>query len=97
MNRWRDMPDIPDTLRVRLDMLAELVKLARLSQSTEDRARMERTIQLVSWALQTVVRARLRNGDAARQGEVAEVAVLCRMIVAEARAIGLLIADNDNF
>ena len=39
----------------RLNKLVEfpLVELARLSQSEEDRARMERTIQLVSRELET--------------------------------------------
>ena len=91
------MADAPDTLRARLDRLAALVELARLSQSAEDRARMERTIQLVSWALQTVARARRRQGDTARQCEAAEVEALCRLIVAEARAAGLRIGDNDNW
>ena len=35
----------------RLEKLAELVGLARFSQSEKDRARMERTIQLVGRAL----------------------------------------------
>jgi hypothetical protein len=91
------MADAPDTLRARLDRLAALVELTRRSRSEEDRARMERTIQLVSWALQTVARARLRNGDTARQRKAAEVEALCRLIVAEARAAGLRIGDNDNW
>jgi hypothetical protein len=80
------MADDPNTMRARLDRLAELVELARRSQSEEDRARMERTIQLVSWALQTVARARQRSGDAARQSEALEIEALCRLIVGEARA-----------
>ena len=91
------MTDEPNTLRARLDKLAALVKLARLSRSEEDRARMERSIQLVSWALQEVARARRRQGDTARQCEAAEVEALCRRIVAEARAAGLRIGDNDNW
>jgi hypothetical protein len=91
------MVDEPATLYARLNKLVELVELAWLSQSEEDRARMERTIQLVSWALQTVARARRRQGDTARQCEAAEVEALCRMIVAEARAAGLRIGDNDNW
>jgi hypothetical protein len=91
------MADAPDTLRARLDKLAALVQLARLSRSAEDRARMERTIQLVSWALQTVARARQRSGDAARQSETLEIEALCRLIVEEARAAGLRIGDNDNW
>jgi len=91
------MADDPDTTRARLDRLANLVELARWSQSDEDRARMEHTIQLVSWALQAVARARQWSGDAARQSEAAEVEALCRMIVQEARAAGLRIGDNDNW
>jgi hypothetical protein len=90
------MADAPDTLRARLDKLAALVELARWSQG-EDRAHMEQTIQLVIWALQAVACARRRNGDTARQCEAAEVEVLCRLIVAEARAAGLRIGDNDNW
>ena len=91
------MADAPDTLRARLDKLAALVELARLSRSQEDCARMERSIQLVSWALQEVARARRRQGDTARQCGAAEVEALCRMIVQEARAAGLRIGDNDNW
>jgi hypothetical protein len=57
---------------------------------------MERSIQLVSWALQEVARARRWQGDTARQCEAAEVEALCRRIVAEARSAGLRIGDNDN-
>src|SRR3954470_16502757 len=85
------MADDPDTMRARLDRLANLVELARWSQSDEDRARMERSIQLVSGALQTVARARQRSGDAARQSETLEIEALCRLIVEEARAAGLRI------
>jgi hypothetical protein len=91
------MADAPDTLRAHLDKLAALVQLARLSRLAEDRARMERTIQLVSWALQTVACARQRSGDAARQSEALEIEALCRLIVEEARAAGLRIGDNDNW
>jgi Xaa-Pro aminopeptidase len=91
------MTEDPGTLRARLDKLAALVELARLSRSEEDRARMERSIQLVSWALQAVARARRRQGDLTRQCEAAEVEALCRRIVAEARAAGLRIGDNDNW
>src|SRR4051795_2579953 len=66
------MTEDPGTLRARLDKLAALVELARLSRSEEDRARMERSIQLVSWALQAVARARRWQGDTARQCEAAE-------------------------
>jgi hypothetical protein len=91
------MTDEPNTLRARLDRLAALVELARQSRSEEDRARMERTIQLVSWALQAVARARQWGGDAARQIEAAEIEALCRLIIQEARAAGLRIGDNDNW
>ena len=90
------MTEDPGTLRARLDKLAALVELARLGRS-EDRARMERTIQLVIWALQAVARARRWQGDTARQCEAAEVEALCRRIVAEARAAGLRIGENDNW
>src|SRR4051812_50131150 len=82
------MTEDPGTLRARLDKLAALVELARLSRSEEDRARMERSIQLVSWALQAVARARQWSDDAACQSEAAEVEALCRRIVQEARAAG---------
>jgi Xaa-Pro aminopeptidase len=95
--RWRIMTDDPGTLRARLYKLAALVELARLSRSEEDRARMERSIQLVSWALQAVARARRQRGDPALQCEAVEVEALCRRIVAEARAAGLRIGDNDNW
>jgi hypothetical protein len=91
------MADEPGALYARLNKLAALVELARLSRSAEDRARMERTIQLVSWALQAMARLRRQHGDAARQCEAAEVEALCRLIVAEARAAGLRIGDNDNW
>ena len=64
---WRLMTEDPGTLRARLNKLAALVELARLSRSEEDRARMERSIQLVSWALQEVARARRWRGDRFRQ------------------------------
>jgi hypothetical protein len=89
------MADDPGTLRARLAKLAKLVELARLSQS-EDRARMEHTIRLVGWALQTVAWVRLRNGTAEHQREAAEIMVLCRRIVGEARAAELHIGDKDN-
>jgi hypothetical protein len=72
------MTEDPGTLRARLDRLAALVELAQLSRSEEDRARMERSIQLVSWALQTVAHARRQRGDPAIQCEAAEVEALCR-------------------
>ena len=91
------MVDEPGALYACLNKLAALVELARLSRSEEDRARMERSIQLVSWALQTVARVRRQHGDTALQCEAAEVEALCRRIVAEARAAGLRIGDNDNW
>jgi len=51
------MVDEPGALYACLNKLAALVELARLGRS-EDRARMERTIQLVIWALQAVARFR---------------------------------------
>jgi hypothetical protein len=91
------MTDDPGTLRARLDRLTALVELTQLSRSEEDRARMERSIQLVSWTLQAVARARRQRGDLALQCEAAEVEALCRRIVVEARAAGLRIGDNDNW
>ena len=58
------MVDEPGALYARLNKLAALVELARLSWSEEDRARMERSIQLVNWALQVVARARQWSDDA---------------------------------
>jgi hypothetical protein len=90
------MTDDPDTLRARLDRLAALVELARQTRSEEDCARMERSIQLISWALQTV-RARRLDGNTTRQCEAAEVEALCRRIVEETQAAGLRIGDNNNW
>jgi hypothetical protein len=70
------MVDGPATLYARLKKLAELVELARLSQSEKDRARMERTIQLVSQALRTVAWAHHRIGAAEQQRQRSEIAVL---------------------
>ncbi|EWY39300.1 hypothetical protein N825_07965 [Skermanella stibiiresistens SB22] len=91
------MIDDRGTLRARLDKLAALVDLARLSRSEEDRARVERSIHLVSWAFQAVARARRLDGDKTRQCEAAEIEATCRRIVAEARAAGLRISDNDRW
>jgi hypothetical protein len=44
-----------------------------------------------------VAHARRQRGDPAIQCEAAEVEALCRRIVAEARAAGLRIGDNDNW
>jgi hypothetical protein len=85
------MADNSDIIRSRLDWLAELVKLTRLSQSEEDRAHVERSIQLVCQAFQAVARGRQQTGN-----EAAEIAALCRRIVEEAREAGLRIGDNDN-
>jgi hypothetical protein len=66
------MTDDPDTLRTYLDRLTELADLA-LVAPPEDHARMERSIQLVSWALQAVTQARQQSLDEARQkGVIAE-------------------------
>jgi hypothetical protein len=90
------MADNSDIIRSRLDWLAELVKLTRLSQSEEDRARVERSIQLVCRAFQAVARGRQQTGNEAHRGEAAEIAALCRRIVEEAREAGLRIDDSDN-
>ena len=67
-----------------------------MSAPPEDRARVERSIQLVSQALQMIAWARQQSWDEARQKEAAEVAALCRRIVEVARAAGLRIEDNYN-
>jgi hypothetical protein len=76
----RVMTDDPDTLRTYLDRLTELADLALIAPP-EDHARMERSIQLVSWALQAVTQARQQSLDEARQKEAADIAALCRRIV----------------
>ena len=83
------MADDPDILRARLNKLAELTGPA-LVALPEDRARMERSIQLVSRALRMVAQVRHQTGNVARQREAVEVAVLCRRIVEAARAEGCL-------
>jgi hypothetical protein len=83
------MADDPDILRARLNKLAELTDPA-LVALPEDRARMERSIQLVSRALRMVAQVRHQTGNVARQREAVEVAVLCRRIVEAARAEGCL-------
>jgi hypothetical protein len=87
------MTEKPSTLRAHLDRLSELTDLA-LSAPPEDRARVERSIQLVSQALQMIAWARQHSLDEAHQKEAAEVAALCRRIVEVARAAGLRIEDN---
>ena len=84
-----------DTLHARLDKLAALVELAQPSQA-KDRARIELSIQLVCRALQEIARFWQQTGTRTCQSEVAEVAVLCRRIVEDARRAGLRIGDNDN-
>jgi hypothetical protein len=84
-----------DTLRARLDKLAALVELAQPIQA-KDRAREERSNQLVCRAFQAVARGRQQTGNEAHRGEAAEIAALCRRIVEEAREAGLRIDDNDN-
>ena len=74
------MTDDLDTLRTHLDRLTELADLA-LVAPPEDHARMEGSIQLVSWALQAVTQARQQSLDEARQKEAADIAALCRRIV----------------
>jgi hypothetical protein len=70
------MVDEPATLYARLNKLVELVELARLSQSEEDRARMERTIQLVSRELETAAWAHHRIGATEQQRQAGENAAL---------------------
>ena len=88
------MADDPDILRARLNKLAELTGPA-LVALPEDRARMERSIQLVSRALRMVAQVRHQTGNVAHQREAVEVAVLCRRIVEAARAEGMLIGDKE--
>ena len=91
------MVDEPATLYARLNKLVELVELARLSQSEEDRARMERTIQLVSRELETAAWTHHRIGATEQQRQASEIAALRRRMVEEARAVGLCISNNDTF
>ena len=53
--KLRGMTDDLDTPRARLDKLAALVEQTQLSQA-KDRARIERSIQLVCRALQEIAR-----------------------------------------
>jgi hypothetical protein len=70
------MVDEPATLYARLNKLVELVELAWLSQSEEDRARMERTIQLVSRELETAAWTHHRIGATEQQRQAGEIAAL---------------------
>ena len=88
------MEDDLDATRARLDRLAYLTYRA-LSTQPEDRARMERTIQLVCRSLQTAAWAHERIGTAKHQREAAEVAALHRWIIEQAQSAGLRITDDD--
>jgi hypothetical protein len=95
--KLRGMTDDLDTPRARLDKLAALVEQTQLSQA-KDRARIERSIQLVCRALQEIARFWEQTGNQTCQSEVAEeVAALCRRIVEEARRAGVRVGDNDNW
>jgi hypothetical protein len=65
------MVDDAETLCARLDKLDRLVKLAQLNQSGDDRARMERSIQLVIRALQLVAQYRRRPQSARAERSMA--------------------------
>jgi hypothetical protein len=68
------MEDDPETLRARLERLAELAELARQA-SPADRTRLERTLEMVSRALQAVTQARQ---DAQRAARLREEAIAAR-------------------
>jgi hypothetical protein len=89
----RVMTDDIDTLLTHLESLVTLTETTWWSQA-EDHVRMERTIQLVCEALRRAGRAHQLTSDDLR---LSEVTALCRRIVAEARAAGLRIGDNDNW
>ena len=89
------MADNSDTIRSRIDRLAKLVKLTRLSQSEEDRARMERSIQLICQAFQAVARVQQQTGNEVRRGEAAEIAALCWRVLEEARVAELRILQQN--
>jgi hypothetical protein len=97
--RWliamRHMIDDPATMRARLDRLSYLAHRT-LTTPPENRARVERTIQLVCRALQLVAWVRQRTGNAEHAEEAAQIAALCRRIVEQARAAGLRIGDKDS-
>jgi hypothetical protein len=88
------MMDDADSLRVSLYRLTELVDLARQAP-VEDRARVERTLQLVIQALWAVAWARQQLHDEACLREATEIAALCRRIEAAARMAGLNITGDD--
>ena len=94
--KLRGMTDDLDTPRARLDKLAALVEQTQLSQA-KDRARIERSIQLVCRALQEIARFWEQTGNQTCQSEAAGVAALGRRIVEDARKVGLRIGDNDNW
>jgi hypothetical protein len=73
------MEDDPETLRARLERLAELAELARQA-SPADRTRLERTLEMVSRALQAVTQARQDAQRAARLREEAEAIAARRRI-----------------
>ena len=86
----RRMKDDPDTMRARLDKLAELVELAR-QVPWEDHGHVERALHLISQALQKVAQVRSQNQDEAHLGEEAEFVALCRQIEEMCRLAGLRI------
>jgi hypothetical protein len=71
------MTDDPNTRRGRLDRLAALAELAQHAEP-EDRARLERTIQLVSIARQAVAQALEKKNRAKRLAEENEAAEVFR-------------------
>jgi len=94
--KLRGMTDDLDTLRARLDKLAALVEQMQPSQA-KDRARIERSIQLVCRALQEIARFWQQTGNQTCQSEAAEIMALCRRIVEDARRAGVRVGDNDNW
>jgi hypothetical protein len=87
------MTDDPNTMRARLDRLAELVELAR-QVPWQDHGHVERALHLISQALQKVAQVRSQNQDEANLGEEAEFAALCRQIEEMCRQEGLRITDD---
>jgi len=83
-----------DTLHTCLDRLVELVELAP-QVPQEDRVRVERTIQLVSRALQAVARTRQQTENEAHLKEAAEVATLCWWIDEAVRMADLRVGKNN--
>jgi hypothetical protein len=71
------MKDDPDTRHNRLDSLLILEDLARYAEP-EDRVRLERTIELVSRARQTVAQARQEAERAKALRKEAEAKLLLR-------------------